>query len=194
MCKMTQKGTQAGSFGQGVLESQGRGSQAERTVGGVRRGTVPIPGSQSSLPCLCRQPGPAPGPVASTSSQHADKRLLVFLGLLVLGSLSCPVPRSSAHSFWQERLGHRTEARGRVPHSNEAASPLHPWPFAVCSWAPLLLRLAETGPPSEGWSEPCQGLSGPSPPAGPARGGEADGAEPWTGVQEGPGIRGPAPT
>lgn len=193
MCRMTRKGIQAGSLSQGVFENQGR----ERTVGGMRGGTVSVPGSQGSLPPLCRQPGPALGPVAYTGSQNPDKCLLVFPGLLVLGSLSCPVPRSSAHSVWQERPGHRTEAGGRVLHSNEVVSlgaPPHPWPFAVCSWALLLLRLAETGPLSEGWSEACQGLSGHSPPAGPARGGEAGGAERRAAVEEGPSIRGPAPT
>lgn len=106
-------------------------------------------------------------------------------GILVLGSLSGPVPRSSAHGSWQGWPGRWRGACHRGLHSKEAASPLgappHPWPLAVCSWAPFILRPAETEPPPEGWSDPCPGafrnwwwrghphpICSPAPPHGPA--------------------------
>lgn len=94
------------------------------------------------VPCLCRQPGLALGPATSASSQNPDKHLLVFPGLLILGALSCPVPRSSAHSSWQEWPGHWREAGRSAWHPNEA----RPWPCplptpAICC---LLFQLCSS--------------------------------------------------
>lgn len=169
VCRRTQKGIKAGFFCPRVLESQGRRSQAQRTVGGVPRtpwepGSAPASVGSLGLPWALR-----PLPVPRTPTRH----LLVFLGLLVLGALSCPVPRSSAHSSWQEWPGSGERlVEGSALHSNEEAAPRpgpspppHPSGHLLSALpAPALIaRLAErpqAEPPSAGRSEPCLGLSG----------------------------------
>lgn len=200
VCRRTQKGIKAGFFCPRVLESQGRRSQAQRTVGGVPRtpwepGSAPASVGSLGLPWALR-----PLPVPRTPTRH----LLVFLGLLVLGALSCPVPRSSAHSSWQEWPGSGERlVEGSALHSNEEAAPRPgpsppPTPVAICCLLSRLLRsspdlqkghklsLPPLGGLSPAWaSRDTGGGQDTPPPSRTTGGGEGCRAALWAGAKKG---------